>query len=129
MWQDIKMCEQLNVINNILLSKCWGNKAVFRSLRFFCWSLKKALGKTFMWKCDFNFLQVTLPPHRCLIGNFSFIYGGTSWYSFQDTSSLDDDIYSLCCYWFVSINQIKRQPIRGCSKKVFSLYSENSQEN
>ena len=83
MWQDIKMCKQLNVINNIVLSKCWGNKAVFhsvnlRSLRFFCWSLKKTLGRTFMWKCDFNFFQITLPPHSCLLGNFSFIFGGSS---------------------------------------------------
>ena len=58
--------------------------------RFFCWSFNKScwdnvettLGKTFMWKCDINFFEITLLPHRCLLGNFSFIFGGCSWYSF-----------------------------------------------
>ena len=103
MWQDIKMWlqdlwekrESLSIIDNIL-SKCWGIKSVFHSViffrwRFFCWSFEKrccdniktTLMKTFMWKCDTNFFEITL-PQRCLLGNFLFIFGGIflPWYSF-----------------------------------------------
>ena len=91
------MWSQLNIMDNILLSKCCrlGINAVFhsvyfRSWRFFCWSLKKSccdnieitLGKTFKLKSDINFFEITLLPHRCHLGNFSFIFGGCSWYSF-----------------------------------------------
>ena len=90
MWQDIKMW-----LDNIL-SKCRGIKAVFHSVnffpwRFFCWSFEKSccdnikttLTKTFMWKCDTNFFEIML-PHRCLLGNLLFIFGGifVPWYSF-----------------------------------------------
>ena len=87
--------ESLSIIDNIL-SKYWGIKSVFHSViffpwRFFCWSFEKrccdniktTLMKTFMWKCDTNFFEITL-PHRCLLGNFLFIFGGifVPWYSF-----------------------------------------------
>ena len=128
----------ITVINNILLSKCWGIKAAFHSvnfrpLRFFCWISKEScsdnieltLGKTFMWKCDINFFEITFPPHRCLLGNFLFIF----WGFFLLFICFDDDLYSLYCYWFISINEFKKQTTPGCSSKVFSLYSENSKEN
>ena len=94
-WQDIKMWSQLNIVDNILLSKCWRIKAVFHSVnfclwRFFCWSLQKSfcdnikitLGTTFKLKCHINSFEITLPPNRCLLENFLFIFGGCSWYSF-----------------------------------------------
>ena len=92
---DPKLAENLNIIDNILLSKCWGIKAVFHSVNFclwrsLCWSYRKnfcdnietTLGKTFMWKCDINFFEITLLLHRGLLGNLSFIFWGCSWYWF-----------------------------------------------
>ena len=45
-WQDNKMWLKLNIIDKILVSKCWGIKEVFHSVnfrtwRFFCRPLKK----------------------------------------------------------------------------------------
>ena len=90
-----KKQQNLNIIDNILLSKCWGIKAVFHSVNFclwrsLCWSYRKnfcgnietTLGKTFMWKCDINFFEITLLPHRGLFRNLSFIFWGCFWYSF-----------------------------------------------
>ena len=95
-----KKQENLNIIDNILLSKCWGTEAVFHLVnfclwRFICWSfikksfcdnIKTTLGKTFMWKSDINFFEITIPPYqaprRCLLGNLPFIFWGCSWYLF-----------------------------------------------
>ena len=88
---------QLNIIDNIPVSKYWGTKTVFHTIdfcpqRFFCWSFKtKAVScdniqttprKTFMSKCDINFFEITLTPHSCLLGNFSIAVGVCSWYLF-----------------------------------------------
>ena len=43
---------------------------------------EKYVCKTFKLKCDINFFEITLHPHRCLLENFPFIFGGCSWYSF-----------------------------------------------
>ena len=47
-----------------------------------CDNIEITLGKTFKLKCDINFFEITLPPHRCLHGNFPIIFGGCSLYSF-----------------------------------------------
>ena len=47
-----------------------------------CDNIEITLGDTFRWKCDINFFEIILSPHRCLFGNLSFIFGGCSWYSF-----------------------------------------------
>ena len=85
---------QLNITDNILRSKYWVIKAVFhladfRPWRFFCWSFKKRTIVTKLKQFSGEnihlkvwFFEVTLPRHRCLLGNFSFILGGCSWYSF-----------------------------------------------
>ena len=87
----------------------------FRPWRFFCWSLRKiccnnigiTLRETFTWKCDINFFEITLHHHRCVHGNFSFVFGGCSWYSFV--------VMMIFILFIVT---------RGCStKNVFSLYS------
>ena len=88
---------QPNIKDNILVSKYWDTKAVFRTIdfcprRFFCWSFKtKALScnniqttleKILMSKCDISFIEISLPPDSCLLGNFSIIVGACFWYSF-----------------------------------------------
>ena len=130
-WQDNKMWSQLNIIDNILLSKCWGIKVVlhsvnFRPWRFFCWSLKKdccdnieiTLEKTSKSKCDINFFEISLPLHRCLLGKFSFIFGGCSWYSF---------VVMMIFTLFIAINLLQYINLRSSLsgnvlEKMYSLY-------
>ena len=92
----------------------------FRPWRFFCWSLKKncrdnieiTLGKTFRLKCDINFFEITLPPHRSLLGNLSFVFGGCSWYSF---------IVIMIFTLFIIINLRSILP-GDVLEKMYSLY-------
>ena len=91
MWsQEFLKKARKSEYDRLLLSKCWGIEAVFHSVNFhpfFCWSLKKSccdniettLRKIFLWKCDISFFEITLPPHRCLLGNLSFTLRGHSW--------------------------------------------------
>ena len=75
-------------MDNILVSKYWGTKAVFHTIDFysrgiFCWSFKTkaascdniqtTLGKTFMSKCYINYFEITLPPPSFLLVNLSII--------------------------------------------------------
>ena len=94
--------------------------------RFFCGSFKtKAVscdnvqttfGKTFRSKCDLNFFEITLSPHSCLLGNYSFIFGGCSWYSFAVMM-----IFILCIDLFQQINLRSSLPGYFLEKK-YSRY-------
>ena len=71
----------------------------FKTKAVSCDKIQTTLGKTFMSKCDINFLEITLSPHSCLLGNYSFIFGVCSWYSFVMMM-----IVVLCIDLFQQIN-------------------------
>ena len=50
----------------------------FKTKSVSCDNIQTTLGKTLMSKRDINFLEITLSPHSCLLGNYSFIFGGYS---------------------------------------------------
>ena len=50
----------------------------FKTKSVSCDNIQTTLGKTFMSKRDINFLEITFSPHSCLLGNYSFIFGGYS---------------------------------------------------
>ena len=92
--ENSEKIHQLNIIDNFLVSKYWGTKAVFHTIyfctrRFFYWSFKikavscnniqTVLGKTFMSKRGLFLVFICT----------------------------DDDVYSL--YWFISISKFKEQ--------------------
>ena len=89
------MWQQLNIIKNIRLSKCWGIKAVFHwvsfcPLRFLCWIFKKKLFLQYQTNSgehsSESVISAFLKSHFLLIdvflGIFCLFLGGSSWYSF-----------------------------------------------
>ena len=105
---------QLNIIDNILLSKVWGIKAVFYSVnfrpwRFFCWTFERNCGNNIeatlgkIHSCE-SVILTFLKSHFLLVGVFLRIsclfLGGL----FLLCICCDDDIYLLYCYWFISIS-------------------------
>ena len=107
-----KVKKTQDIIDNFLVSKYWGIKAVFLIAdfcpwRFFyrsfktigaiCDDIQTTLQKTFRSKCDINFLK----SHFLLIAVFLGISLSLFW-GLLLVFICSNDIYTL--YWFISIN-------------------------